>query len=192
MPLTSSAYQVAPANSLDFVKQDTRKWSAGVSGGGVYEAAGGGGAWFVNLSARALRTNSVEQKTNDIQEFTQYGLPATPLPTGQLYTSGDGDKVYVGVLREDWTYPLKAQVIYLLPSKGDSKIGLDAQVEHYARNYNKPNILLGIPVFLKGSGETGVNVEAQFKFRDVDKSINGADRFSVGLSVALPFGSIVK
>lgn len=192
VPVTSSTYQVAPSGSLDFVKQNTRKWSAGFSGGAVWEKFGGGSSIFLNGSVSAVRTNAVEQKTDDIQAYAQYGLPPTPAPAGQLYTSGDGDKVYVGDLGEAWTYPLKAQAIYLLPSSGDSKIGLDMQLERYAGSYAKTNVLIGIPVFLKGSGETGVNVEAQVKFRDVSKRINGSDRATVGLSVALPFGSIVK
>lgn len=192
VPLTSSTYQVAPVGSLDFQKQNTRKWSAGASLGGVYENFWRWGGIFLNGSARVLRTNAVEQQTGGIQQYTQYVLLTTPAPAGQLYSSGAGDKVYVGELREAWTAPLQVQFIYLLPSRGDSKIGVDVQMERYAINYTKTNLLLGIPLFLKGSGENGVNVEAQFKFRDVDKSINGSDRFTVGLSVALPFGSTIK
>ena len=192
VPLTSSTYQVAPAGSLNFQKQSTRKWSAGLSFGGVYENFWYLGGFFLNGSARVLRTNAVEQQSGGIQEYTQYSLLTTPAPAGQLYSSGTGDKVYVGELREAWTAPLQVQFIYLLPSRGDSKVGIDVQLERYALNYTKTNLLFGIPLFLKGSGETGVNVEAQFKFRDVDKSINGSDRFTVGLSVVLPFGSIIK
>ena len=191
VPVTSSVYQVAPSGTLDFVKQDTRKWSAGVSGGAVWERYGHKRTIFLNGSFSAVRTNAVEQKTEDVQTYTQYGAPTVTPPAGQLYTSGDGDKVYVGDFRERWTYPLKAQAIYLFKSKGDSRIGLDMQGERYIGSYARTNVVLGIPVFLKGSGDAGVNIEPQVKFRDVSKHINGSDRVTVGLSVALPFGSIV-
>ncbi|TVT37065.1 hypothetical protein FNT36_24700 [Hymenobacter setariae] len=191
VPLSSSAYQVAPANSMSFQEANTRKWSAGVSIGHVSENTWRWGAIFINGSARVAYTNAIEQQADRIKGYTQYALLNSPTPT-QLYYNGDGTKVYVGDLDKQWTVPLQLQFIYLLPSRADTKVGLDIQVERYALNYTKTNFLLGIPVFLKGKEDKGVNVEAQFRWRDTDKKVLGSDRFTVGLSVALPFGSIVK
>lgn len=192
VPISSNTYQVAPASSLNFEQVNTRKWSAGANIGFIKENSWYWGAFFVNASARVARTNAVEQQNAGIKGYTQYNLLATQPQPNQLYYDGDGNKVYVGDLGEAWTVPLQLQVIYFFKSRGDNKVGVDIQMERYAVNYGKTNLLLGIPLFLKGKEDKGVNVEAQLRWRDTDKKVLGSDRFTVGLSVALPFGNTIK
>jgi hypothetical protein len=191
VPVTATTYQVAPTSSLNFQEENTRKWSAGINVGGVRENTYYWGAIYFNLSARVLYTNAAEQKANSIQSYNQYNLLNLPNQQNQLYYKDDATKVYIGDLNKDWTCPLQLQLIYFFRSRGDTKTGIDVQVERYSMNYTKTNLLLGIPVFLKGREDKGVNIEAQLRWRDVDKKVLGSDRFTVSLSVALPFGSIL-
>ena len=193
IPLTKRTYSIAPDTASPFSDQSFSNWSGALNYGGLVE--GIYGTLFYNLSYKVYLNNSIE--TNDTGIIKYSMATYTPIPSGSTtFLSNDPEDVYVGRYKAFLTHALQAQFIALWPVRSDSKIGLSFLIQKNLGIYDITNITAGIPIFLKGQEkDKGVNVELQARWFDVTQSLPGnlslKERFSFGLSLALPFGSIL-
>jgi hypothetical protein len=195
LPITKRTYTVAPDTSKTstFAAQDARNWSFAINYGVVWERRGG--TWFVNARYRRFNNNTIESSSIGMTKYSQYNFTQSP---ALKYLSGDAEVVYVGPYASYYTNSYQLQGVYLFSFKeSESKIGISALAEVNTGIYDALNLTAGIPVFLKGQQkDKGVNIELQFKWVDWRGTVNPAktraDKFAMGLSVSLPFGSIAE
>jgi hypothetical protein len=191
IPITSQLYTVAPDTSRKAVFSEHRahNWALALNYGVVLEYKPG--TFFLNARYRYFNNNSIQSKSQTITKYNQYVFTPTTL-------SPDAETVYVGPYSSFQTSSVQLQGVFMFSfANSDSKVGISALADVNRGPYDALNLTAGIPVFLKGQEkEKGVNVELQFKWVDWNGTVNPtktrADKFAMGLSVSLPFGSIAK
>ena len=149
------------------------------------------GRFFLNLSIGIVNNNSVATEDVEkisLQDYKNLG-GTDPIHMAQL----ESDDAYVGTYKNFVTPNLKIQGIWF---PKDWNIGVSLLFDQSFGQYNPLNGKLGFPIrFNDKDGDPTVNFEVQVKTFDMtdkivtDKSL--IKKTSIGLSVGLPFNSII-
>lgn len=149
--------------------------------------------FFFNLGYKGYFNNSIKSETITGYDFNTYKSLNASHDTS-IASMVETNKVYVGKFESYFTSVLKMQMIWF--NKKWDYVGIDIFCEKYFGKYDPINAGIGLPFNLKGKDdETKVNFELLFKTTDLgntiqpNKSID--EKFVIGFSVALPFGSII-
>lgn len=147
--------------------------------------------FFWNVGVSAYQTNSVLLESMDKLSFSEYKFRGgvDTLKLLQLKP----DDVYIGDYNKFWGAGVNAQIVYFPSSQ--QKIGISLYAEQLFGINNSFNGRIGIPIKQKGKGEDNIiNFELQGKFFDLGGKIQPHkavfEKFSLGLTVGLPFGSV--
>lgn len=193
VPFTEKKYSVATDTTYAFNNHRHYNWTGSLNYGGIWERWFG--TIFYNISYKAYLNNTVEAKDTTIVAYNQSTY--TPINNGKSYLTDDAKIVYVGNYNEYFTHSVQGQLVIMWPINKDSKFGLSGTIEQTFGKYSATNVKAGVPFFLKGAeADKGVNVEFQLSWTDVGSTLpanlSSEDKFSIGLSIAVPFGSVLK
>jgi len=153
------------------------------------------GKFLFNLGAEGLVNNSA--KNEDIDKYTLNQI--RQLTTDSIYLNEKEGDYYYGAYQDFVTGKFSGQITYYFPiSKKYKKFlsgdwGLSARYEYETDGIkNKMNLRFGLPFLLKGKDkDSPVNFEVQFKLNDIATWTDDSKKYSVGISVGLPFSSII-
>ncbi len=193
IPVTPQKYTVAPNFSGTFADEKTYPWEATLSFNGVYEQNSFAGRFFGSLVIGIGQNNSA--KTKDVEKTTkdQY-VNLIPVEVDTLLLGKlKSDEVYIGSFSQFVTPVLRGQLVWF-PNGGN--IGISLQADKSFGKYDPLNAKIGVPIRLKNQeGKTNVNFELQVRFADLSNSIkpdkSRGDKTSIGVSVGLPFSSLL-
>ncbi|MBI3521103.1 MAG: hypothetical protein HY062_17315 [Bacteroidetes bacterium] len=148
---------------------------------------------FFNIGYKGFLSNSIKSEVTKGYDVNTYKALSTSNDTSIVSTL-ETNKVYVGSFESYFTSIVKAQLIWF--NKKWDYIGVDIFCEKYFGKYDPINAGIGLPINLKGKGDdTKVNFELVFKATDLSNTIQPTktfdEKFTIGFSVALPFGSII-
>lgn len=191
VPLTNTTYNVANSFSTKFEEKTFKPWEGNLSYtyvrdskryGRIFLTVGVGG--FLNNSAKNENIDKI-----DLNTYKQLGGTDT-ITIAQL----SSDEAFIGEYKTFFTGKLKGQMVYFLPNL--SWIGLSIQAEQFFGDYKSLNAQLGFPMIFEGKdNDSKVNVEFQLKSTDLNNIVKPdkdfKDKFSIGISVGLPFSSII-
>lgn len=141
------------------------------------------GKLFVSPRISIYQNNIVKTEEVESVDFEDY------INQGGIDTLNmaliNADKVYIGSFEKFWTYQCGFQLAYFFPGNADF-IGLSGEInwEKGGGCYSSRNWKFGIPISLKDeNGKPKVNFELQCR--------ETSNVQSVGISVGLPFGSLI-
>jgi hypothetical protein len=152
------------------------------------------GRVLISAGASGKNNNSIENE--ELDKYTINDLHKLGLNDSVYIHPEEGD-VYYGAYQEYISGTLYGEGTYLPKIKG-SKIftgnwGISGRYEYAYDGLNdKVNVKVGLPFILKGKDEeSAVNFELQFKMKDVYRWTSDKQKFSFGISVGLPFSSLL-
>lgn len=190
IPVTKSEYNVAPTITSDFTTANFYSWSFSATFNGLFEYRKVG-TFFLNGSLGMAHNNNIkaeEVKSTSYETYKLLGGTDTV-----RYASLKSDKAYITNYDAYWTPSVKVQVVYFPPS---IPYGFSAQAEKMFGKYDPLNLEFGIPIRLNDKdGDPTVNFKLQYKVADVTgriiKDKSWGEKSTLGLSVGLPFSSII-
>ncbi|TMI94617.1 MAG: hypothetical protein E6H08_08385 [Bacteroidetes bacterium] len=190
IPVTSQKFNTAETYATEFLNEHLYPWELAVLHNRMWESTKCG-RFFLNLSIGIVNNNSVATEDVEkisLQDYKNLG-GTDPIHMAQL----ESDDAYVGTYKNFVTPNLKIQGIWF---PKDWNIGVSLLFDQSFGQYNPLNGKLGFPIrFNDKDGDPTVNFEVQVKTFDMtdkivtDKSL--IKKTSIGLSVGLPFNSII-
>jgi hypothetical protein len=193
LPVTSQKYTVGSDFLSNFNEENTYPWEINLAQNWIFESTRKG-RFFISLNFGVGQNNSI--KTEKIEKTTKerfLNLPPDQIDT-MLLGKLKSDEVYVGAFSQFTTPIARIQGVWFPPGWN---VGISVQGEKSFGTYDPLNARIGIPVRLKNQeGKTNVNFELQLRMFDLSNSVNPdksrGDKTSVGVSVGLPFTSILN
>jgi len=152
------------------------------------------GKWLFNAGMTGEWNNSI--KNEEMDKYTINQMKAFGNYDSVYINQKDGD-IYYGVYQEYISGKFTGQITYF-PRAENCKFfsgdwGISAKYEYQFDGLNdKVNLKFGLPFLLKGKDEDSpVNFEVQFKLNDIYRWTSTVKKYSVGISVGLPFSSVL-
>lgn len=190
VPLTKKVYNVAGSFTSNFSEKQMYPWELNASYNWIRESRLNGRSFF-HLSAGVFLNNGVkteELEKINLQQYKNLGGVDTV-----HFAELESDESYIGNYKNFVTPLLKAQFVWFPPEKN---IGVSIQLEKNFGKFDPLNGKIGVPIRLNDKdGDPNVNFEIQVRTFDLansvasDKSIG--KKTSVGISVGLPFSSVI-
>lgn len=202
LPIYSTDYGVAKNFSSAPDTLSSHNWQLGTSYNGFYQKRNT--EWFYSVSFTGMRSNSVINKDLTEYSFNKY-IILSQYPDTFLLAQYTSDKIYVGDFKKRSSFKASLQGIVYPESKKSRKflgklfierLGVKFQLDKYFNGKNPVNSILGFPITMTGQkNDKKVNVEIQFRYNDIFKKtepdLTFKKQFTAGISLALPFGSII-
>lgn len=190
IPVTPQRFS-ASANFLSsFSEHVIMPWSASLSHNRIWESQKAG-RFFLNLKAGVFNNNNVtteELEKVSLEEYKNLGGTDT-LSFARL----SEEEAYIGSYQNFISSKISIQGVWF---PKDWNIGVSLLFEKNFGKYNPLNGKLGIPIrFNDKEGDPTVNFEIQIRTFDMNNSIDPEKSFgkklSAGISVGLPFSSVI-
>lgn len=195
IPLNTQKYTVAADYVSDFSDQHVYPAKIDLSYSRIWESRRFG-RFFYFMTVGLLLNSNIATEELSKSNFSEYkkrgGSDTTKLHLAEL----SDEEVYVGVLDRFITPSLKVQGVWFPNFKWPIDVGFSLMAEQSFGPYNPLNGRVGIPIRLNDKdGDPTVNFEFQWRMFDLsnqvasDKSLG--DKSSFGISVGLPFSSLI-
>jgi hypothetical protein len=190
IPVTTQKFSVAETYLTNFDDRSLFPWQISVFHNRIWESRRCG-RFFLNLSGGVFNSNSVATEEVEkivLEEYKNLGGTDT-LHLAQI----ESDDAYIGKYKNFASFFIKAQGVWF-PKKWN--VGFSLSLEQNFGHYNPLNGKFGIPIRLNDKdGDPTVNFEIQVRAFDMRHNIQPDKSFgkktSVGLSVGLPFSSLI-
>ncbi|MDP4218364.1 MAG: hypothetical protein Q8927_19370 [Bacteroidota bacterium] len=192
VPAVTNSYSVADSNSLVFNDKSNFPFDLTVLYSNLIENRKRG-VWFFTFEPHLFYNNSImsgQLTKSTLDQYKNYGGTDT-----LNYLNIASNDAYIGAYSNFWTFALKGKAVYFFPWLNNS-IGLSLSAEQNFGTYRPLNLVAGMPLKLSGqSASNPVNLEIQLSFKDINNTVFPGqktwDKASVGISVGLPFDSII-
>lgn len=193
VPFTPVRYQTITTTTMLPVEKADYLAELNWSGNFLYDSDVWGRV-LLSAGISGVANNSVKSEkmqTYSINEIVPLGI------NDSVYKKDHNGDIYLGDYSSYLSGVTNFQAIFF-PKNANSALftgnwGVSAKFEYeFQGTTDKINLRFGIPFVVKGKDdENPVNFEVQFKLNDTSRWTNEGKNYSIGISVGLPFSSIL-
>ncbi len=191
-PITNSKYGIADSIRGEIKPTNFRPWEGNILFTNIIESRRYG-RLFTTFGVSAFLNNSAKNEDipkYDINTYKQLGGKDT-IKLAQLST----EEAFIGNYKTYLSTKISGQLIYFYPKL--SWLGFSAKYEQFFGKYDPKNLKIGFPMVFQGKDEDSkINIELQLMANDIEALQNQEskkfnDIFQIGISIGLPFSSII-